>query len=174
MKPQQSNYLVSLRYSALKQKPHFLRWIMRNVPNVEWYNCTVFYRASRKGRLHPLIKAIRESGLPVILVGPPWMRKLNGKAFGLSSFIEIPARDCWSMRKQIVDRTLRAAKRPCIISLSAGPPAKVFAYQLFKHVGQKSFIIDFGSLWDVYSGVRSRRYMRGMKPGTIRRNLKGR
>lgn len=164
------NYIMALRQTAMKLP--IKKWIRKHIPDLAWHDCTVFYKASRKGRLYPFVKAIRDSGLPIIVVGPPWMRKLNGRVFKLADFIDIPAKDCYRKKDEIVERVLNFGK-PAIVSISAGPPGKIMVWELFRRIGQHSFILDLGSLWDVYCGKRSRQYMRGMKPGTIRRNLHG-
>jgi len=42
---------------------------------------------------------------------------------------------------------------------------------LWPEMGEHSWLIDFGSLWDVYCGKRSRRYHKRMGKGVIRENL---
>jgi hypothetical protein len=165
-----ANYIMALRQTAMK--PPIKKWVRQHAPGVAWHDCTVFYKASRKGRLYPFIQAVRHADLPVVVVGPPWMRRLNGKVFKLADFVDIPARNCYWHKDRIVKRVLSFGK-PAIITVSAGPPGKIIVWELFKKIGAHSFIIDLGSLWDVYCGKRSRQYMRGMKPSTIRRNLHG-
>jgi hypothetical protein len=170
-KPDADNYFAALRTSSVK--PVVAAWLATHVPGIAWHDCTVFYKASKKGRLHPLLKAIREQDWPVVLVGPPWLRRINHKVFKVSSFVEIPARDCWHRRKSIGRRIMAAASEPSIISLSMGPAAKVMAWWLYREIGQQSTILDLGSLWDVYAGRRTRQYHKGMKAETIKRNLEG-
>ncbi len=162
------NYIMSMRESSLKTPIE--RWLSSYAGGITWHECTVFYKASKKGQLNPLVKALRESELPKIVVGPPWLRKVNERIFPVAAHIEILARDCYRTKRWIREQVL-AFGEPAIISISAGPTGKVLVHELFQHIGQHSFILDFGSLWDVYCGKRSRMYMRGMKPGTIDRNL---
>jgi len=168
--PRNENYIVALRQTAMRQPIN--HWIAQNATNLNWHDCTVFYKASKKGRLYPFIRALRQSKLPKIVIGPTRLRKLNGPVFKVASFIEIPTRDCWVKHKQIINAVLNFGK-PAIVSITAGPPAKVFAWELYQKIGKHSFILDLGSLWDVYCGKRTRQYMRGMKPATIKRNLNG-
>jgi len=62
---------------------------------------------------------------------------------------------------------------PAFVGFTAGPAAKVMIYELYQVLGDKSFFIDFGSLWDVYSGLKSRKYQKTMTFETIRRNILG-
>ena len=169
-KPQADNYFAALRTSSVKA--HAARWLAANVPGIKWHDCTVFYKASKKGRLYPFLEAIREQPLPVIVVGPAWLRRINDKTFTVDRFVEIPWKDCWHQRKPIAQRVLEVGK-PAFITISAGPTGKVLAWWLYKKIGQHSTIIDVGSLWDVYAGKRTRQYHKGMKPATIRKNLEG-
>jgi hypothetical protein len=174
--PRVKNYIVALRQTAMKKPIN--HWIAQNATGLSWHDCTVFYKASKHGRLYPFIKALRQSKLPKIVVGPPWMRKLNGPVFKMAAHVEIPPRDCWLKHKEIVGRVLDFGE-PAIIMISAGPPAKVFAWEFYQEIGKHSFILDLGTLWDVYctrhngKRIRSRQYMRRMTKETIRRNLHG-
>lgn len=168
--PKAKNYVVALRQTAMKSTIN--QWIAQNATGLNWHDCTVFYKASKKGRLYPFVKALRESRLPKVVVGPPWLRKLNGPVFKTTAHVEIPPRDCWTKHKEIVGRTLDFGK-PAIVLISAGPPAKVFAWEFYQEIGKHSFILDLGTLWDVYCGKKTRQYMRGMTKDVIRRNLNG-
>ena len=168
-RPKEDNYIMALRESSLKKRVN--QWLGKHGGGIQWHDCTVFYKASKKGYLNPLIRAFRGSELPKVVVGPPWLRKLDGRAFPMAAHIEIPSKDCYKVKRWIVNKTL-AFKKPAIISISAGPTGKVLVRELFQHLGQQSFIIDFGSLWDVYCGNRSRQYMRGMTAETIAKNLR--
>jgi hypothetical protein len=171
--PHNENYIVALRQTAMKSAIN--QWIAQNANGLNWHDCTVFYKASKKGRLYPFVKAVKESALPLVVVGPRWLRKLS-RVFKGMTFVEIPPRDCWKKHDEIVTRTLAVANGGAIISISAGPPAKVFAWRLYKEFeqrGQHNFILDLGTLWDPYCGKRSRQYMKRMTPDTIRRNTHG-
>lgn len=166
---QVNNYIVALRQTALK--PAIKQWIRANAPTIAWHDCTVFYKASRKGQLYPFIEAIRNCGLPVIVVGPPWLNGLK-KAFVIEQFVNIPRRDCYHKRGSILKQVLEFGQ-PALITISAGPAAKAWVWQLYRRIGDHSTILDLGSLWDVYCGKRSRQYHKSMKKETIRRNLNG-
>jgi hypothetical protein len=165
---QASNYIMALRQTALK--PAIRQWIRVNAPTTAWHDCTVFYKASRKGQLYPFIEAIRNCGLPVIVVGPPWLCKLNDRAFEIERFVAIPRKDCYYKRGAILKQVLEFGQ-PAFITISAGPAAKAWVWQLYRRIGSHSTILDLGSLWDVYCGKRSRQYHRSMTKETIRRNL---
>lgn len=168
--PQNDDYIVAQRQTAMKVTIN--HWIARNASGLAWHDCTVFYKASKKGRLHPFVRALKRSKLPLVVVGPPWLRKLS-RVFKGMEFVEIPPRDCWKQCDKIISQILKVIAKPAIISISAGPPAKVLAWRLYQELKGHSFILDLGTLWDVYCGKRSRQYMKRMAPDTIRRNLRG-
>lgn len=165
------NYFPAMRESSLK--PKVKQWLLNNQPaHIWWHDCTIFYKSSRKGQLYPFIKALRETDYPIVLVGPPRLQKLN--IFPVAQFIAIPGRDAWKDHPHIL-RKCKNVKGKALFLITAGPTAKPLVWELYPHCGKKSFVLDMGSLWDVYVGKASRRYMRGMlRRGTeIQRNLHG-
>jgi len=96
----------------------------------------------------------------VILVGPAHLCKLNS-IFACEKFIEVPARDCFLS----IDRTeketrniLQSAPEGSVLSLSCAMSANILIDRLFPIYGKRCFMIDFGSVWDPYVGVKSRSY----------------
>lgn len=137
-------------------------WLAEQDVDIEWHDGEVFHKASRHGRLHPLIEAMQQYN--VVVVGPPWLHSLPFADI----FIEIPAHDCWKQRF-VIEAQVRMY-HDSVISFSAGPATKVMIHNLYPH---NSWLIDFGSLWDVYGGKESRRYHRHMSADVIERNLRG-
>lgn len=171
-KSKSKRYIVALRQTALK--PNITTWLYQRGLLKGWHDCTVFYKASRRGQLFPLIEAIRKSELSLVVVGPPHLAKLKTRAkLPVERFIPVPKRNCYKVIGKTIDAILDQRGKPLFVSISAGPPGKLIAWRLFKHIGQNSIIIDFGSLWDIYCGVASRHYQRKMKAETIAKNLGG-
>jgi len=170
---QADNYFPALRPTSFNKSPAIANWLRANTPAwVKWHKCTVFYLASRKGRLHPFIEALRNLKMPIVVVGPQRLRALNDRAFPIAHFIEIPGKDCWIEKRKILDRCV-AIKEPALFTFTAGPAAKPMAWKLFNHVGKHSFILDVGSLLDIYVGSHTRRYHHSMTKAIIRANLMG-
>jgi hypothetical protein len=169
-RPASGSYITALRETALNKR--FEAWLLKNKAHRGWHDCTVFYKASRKGQLFPLIDAIRKSEYRLVVVGPPHLAKLQS-ALPVSRFIQVPPRNCYKVLGEKIKLVLKEKDDPLIVSISAGPPGKIMAWQLYQHIGQKSFIMDFGSLWDVYCDKKSRKYHKSMGADTIKRNLGG-
>jgi len=169
LEPRMENYYLALQnHGYLGPRgytPKIEQWLEQHgAPDINWHFGTVFHRASEGGQLEPLIKALQTR--PLVVVGPEWLRKLTFA----TEFISIPAKNCWP-DAELVEIQLQNVASGSIVSFSAGPTAKVLIHRLAPILGQHSWLIDFGSLWDPYCGVKSRQYHKVMSAKTMRRNL---
>lgn len=163
------------RYYRAMQSTTYLRrvrilpraesWLARNAPGIQWQDGEVFTKASMKGQLYPLVAAM--SARQVVVVGPAWLGKLPFA----SAHVQVRAHDCWQDVGRIA--ALVRTYRDCVVTFSAGPTAKVLIHQLWPEMGEHSWLIDFGSLWDVYCDKPSRRYHKRITPAIRRRNMGG-
>jgi hypothetical protein len=150
------------------------RWLNHNAPRAKWCCGEVFHRASMFGNLHPLIAQLRK--MRVIVVGPTSLKGLHPKIFGRAGFVPVSSRDCYAQYKQILVSVLDARQQldgPVVISFSAGPTAKVLIHDLHNQIGRDTFLIDFGSLWDIYAGHKTRKYHGRVRGAILSRNLTG-
>ena len=84
--PDADNFILSTRPGS--ERPGIGVWLQRNKPaHLHFHDCRVFYQASKHGRLYPFIRALRDSELPVIVVGPERLRALHGRVFDISGFV---------------------------------------------------------------------------------------
>lgn len=143
--------------------PKVEKWLATNAPRVSWHCGEVFHGPSGAGELYPLIDALERQH--VIVVGPPWLETLPF----CDEFVPVKPYHCWDDVDEIEAR-LRETK-DAVVSLSAGPTAKVLVQRLYPVIGGHSWLIDFGSLWDVYCGKRSRQYHKQMTKKIIKKNL---
>lgn len=133
----------------------------------KWYAGDVFHRASSQGQLYPLIKYLRQ--VKVGVVGPRWLHKLED-VIGYEWFVEVEEQDCFQSYSKI--RTRIALQSVVdVISFSAGPTTKVLIRQLHPTYSRSTSMLDLGSLWDVFCGVKSRGYHRKMSERTLACNL---
>ena len=149
----------------IKILPRAEKWLAGHAPKLKWHDGEVFTRASMKGRHFPLVKAMKQHR--VVIVGPKWLMKLPFA----SVFVPVRAHDCWQNADSI-EAQLRDLHN-VVISFSAGPATKVLIHRLQPVIGKHSWMIDFGSIWDPYCGVNSRRYHGRVTPDVQRRNLMG-
>ena len=169
VEPRMGNYYIALQNHGYLGSRGFLpkidQWLEQHgAPEINWHFGTVFHIASKNGQLWSLIKALQIR--PFVVVGPERLRKLTF----VTKFIPIPLRNCWAIVDRIEAQLLNVASGS-VISFSAGGMAKVLIHRLAPILGQHSWLIDFGSLWDPYCGVKSRQYHKTMSAKTIRRNL---
>lgn len=141
------------------------RWLAGHSINLTWHGGEVFTKASMRGKLYPLVKEMKKH--KVVVVGPSWLRTLPFA----DVFIRVAKRNCWNQVKDLEAR-LKGLKN-VVISFSAGPTTKVLIHKLQPIIGKHSWMIDFGSVWDPYCGVKSRNYHGRITPAVRRRNLTG-
>lgn len=163
------DYLKGVQHEGfLRRTGHWDR-VRSFIGEDEWYQADVFHWASKNGRLFPLLERLRN--LRVGIVGPSWLRRLQ-EIVPFSWFVEVPSKNCFDQYSQIRTKVLLSPGVD-LYSFSCGPAAKPMIYQLHKCLGQESFLIDFGSLWDVYCGVSSRGYHYKMTQEILKCNVTG-
>lgn len=129
---------------------------------LDWIDADVFHNASRDGMLGPLVEALGK--VDHVMAGPPHLARLD-KFLGTAAFITVPPRNSYLAWERVVkDLCASVDGMPAggVISISAGMPAKLIVHKLHARYGKRHSIIDFGSVWDPYAGVKSRRYHQGM------------
>jgi len=138
-------------------------WIDQNYLNVlDWIDADVFHNASQARTFGPMLEALRS--VPLVMVGPPHLSRLK-KFLGYREFITVPPKNSYISRDHLL-REVKAATESLpvgsVVSFSAGMPAKLLIHEMHAWAGQRLSLIDFGSVWDPYAGVKSRKYMRDM------------
>jgi len=142
-------------------------WFHRRRLPIVWHNGEVFAKASFRGQFHPMVKVLKKR--PVVVVGPAW---LQGLPFTISKHV-VTENNCWA-KVDTLFAQLRATPPGTVVSFSAGPTTKVLIHRLFPLIGDTCWLIDFGSLWDIYVGRITRTYHRRLTDEIIRHNLTGR
>lgn len=176
--PQDENFFLAMQSRTFLTRCGLLgpaeQWLKSNAPNAKWYCGEVFHTASIKQKLYPLVEQLRK--MQVVVVGPTYLRALEGNTFKYAKFVPVQGRDCFTQYKSLYLSILNVSqglKKPVVISFSAGPAAKVLIHDLYSQIGKDTFLIDFGSVWDPYSGKNTRRYHGRLTPAIKRRNLTG-
>ena len=156
-------YLYGMQPSVMKwDGVRIGKYLARAQADIPWHNANVFHYANRDGRLFPLVRALRAH--ENVLIGPGHLRALGNRIFPVSHFIEIPAIDCYLT----MDETRRAileharGRTGVVYGFAASMMTKVLAHDLYPELGAENWLLDFGSLWDVYAGVQSRSVYRDL------------
>jgi len=165
-----SRYLVGMQGYA--QRIPYMRkgsrqWLQINAPNLVWHDADVFHHSSARAQLWPLVEELRKK--PLVFIGPPFLKKI-AKRLPYIGFAEVRLRNCYQDMYQILAVILKQ-KSPAVFCFSAGPTTKLLISKLFPILGEESFLIDFGSLWDIYCGVSSRSYHKKITSAITRKNF---
>jgi len=139
---------------------HSCKWLEEHkLIKIKWVDCTAFKGASNLGTLFPLIRELRKQ--KIIVIGPSFLRNLGKeKVFNYLDFIEINPKTGY-LDRTIISQVLKCRKKygdGLLYSFSMGPGTNVCIPNLH-HEMSKNFLIDFGSVWDIFCGERSRKYM---------------
>lgn len=145
------------------------QWLRLHAPNIVWHDADVFHHSSSRAQLWPLIKELRKK--PLVFIGPHFLRKIASQ-LPYVGFVEVRKRDCYQDITKIYKAVL-AQKSPAVFCFSSGPTTKILIAKLFPTLGTENFLIDFGSLWDIYCGVKSRTYHRKITLAIINKNFGG-
>lgn len=158
----ESQLIFGMQHHALrgleKRIEEFLH--QHKLENISWLEADVFHYASRDGLLYPLIEQLRR--MKVVIVGPNFLYKLKEGVFNYFAFVEVPQKDCYAHQENIKSDILgihEKFKENVVYSFCCGPLAETLILKLREKMPE-NFLIDFGSLWDVFCGIRSRRYTR--------------
>jgi hypothetical protein len=84
----------------------------------------------------------------IMIVGPEYLK--NIKFLKYSSFVEIPSVNCYNKKDEIINEISKKINDRTIVLFSASMATNVIIDSLYKIYGQKNFLIDVGSLWDIF------------------------
>lgn len=114
-----------------------------------------FYVDARTGNLGALKNELEKRNF--IMVSEKRKRNLNLK---FVDFIETPLTNSWLERDRIKDDMLKMVEKydNPVFGISIGMPSLVIQDELYPLIGNKSTMINFGSIWDPFINVNTRRY----------------
>jgi hypothetical protein len=165
-------YFYALQYYGLKLDGRAIAdYIRQGRISVAFHNADIFAFANVLGRLNPFIEALRNR--PVAIVGPAHLKNLS-HVFPVAQFFEVPSRNCFLAADDITNsiREWGMRRDGVVYSFSASMAANVMIHDLYPSLGQMNWLLDLGSLWDIYAGVKSRGWFQSLdlRPA-MRRNL---
>ncbi|MBU2177761.1 MAG: hypothetical protein KJ556_21925 [Gammaproteobacteria bacterium] len=158
----------------LTQRSDVISFCDENMTGIQLHNADIFHIKNEAGELLPLIEALRKKH--VCIVGPKWLRDLGQRyVFSPMGFIEIPEINCYLQAEQIKRKILEYAKwsseKDVVYAFSASMATECMIYDLWPMLGKQNWLIDFGSLWDVYAGKYTRKYHSRISKETINKNI---
>lgn len=132
------------------------RWaqIEKDFPGIDWVDGDSIHNASIDGKMESLFAAIRESE-NVFIVGPWYLNEMR-KYFKFT-LLPVPPKNCWLYYDMIINYIIK--KEPyCadgVYLLCSSMMSEVLIDDLSNTTHT---LIDIGSAFDPYCGVKSRRY----------------
>lgn len=112
------------------QYSDFLQFILRNEPDT----FIDFVNILNKNEL--------------MIVGPEYLK--NIKFLNYSYFVEVPLKNCYNDKENILKTIKENINDDLIVLFSSSMATNVFIDELHKEYGGKVFLIDIGSLWDIF------------------------
>jgi len=155
--------IFGMQRYAMRKMPGRIRAFLtqNNLLNISWVDADIFHYASGNGILFPLVRQMRK--MEVVIVGPKFLRGLSPQVFTYKHFIEVPLKNafgsCDAIAKAIC-ATHAKLGQDVVYSFSTGPTTEILIQNLLPKM-KKSYLIDFGSVWDIFCGHRSRGYLKG-------------
>lgn len=134
-----------------------------------WKDADVFHYASWGGNLFPMVQALRAK--KVCLVGPKHLKHASLTFLRSGGYVEVPPRACFMNRKRIKEHMLNNAKKGIVFCICASMLSEILIWELFPRIGEDCWMIDFGSVWDVYAKHPSRRYHKHVDQAVRKKNL---
>lgn len=167
--------------------PILREWLAEvGLGDVKWHRGRVWRHMIDADKTSILVKAMKSQALPIVLIGPAHIaaEKL-GAAHIVTPFSGRPT--VGTIGETYPGIALEALYQslpwlesiipslsPALFTFSASFVGKMLISRLFPIIGEESFMIDVGALWDGLSGHPSRPHQRRFSPEKIRLNWEGR
>jgi hypothetical protein len=152
-------YWYAMQGRAIKTDVREIRtFLVENNVCIEWHDSDVFHNANGTGKLYPFVQQLRT--MNVVLVGPAYLRAIRSTVMEYTHFIEVPRNNCYTEKDRLFREILAYGRSsgPSVFAFSASMTANVLIHELHPALGAAHWLLDLGSLWDVYAGVQSRLY----------------
>ncbi len=130
-------------------------YINNNWIQTEWVNATVWEDLVLISGIDKLVKQLES--MDFIIVSEKSKRKLSVK---YKDFIEVPSVNCFLDKDRIKDEVIKLCDKyeNPVFGFSASMATNVIVDELYDEVGDRCWMIDFGSIWDPFVGNRLRSY----------------
>ncbi|MBN1983715.1 MAG: hypothetical protein JW795_19430 [Chitinivibrionales bacterium] len=151
------SYYYSMQPFAIKSHGRKIgAFIKKHNIRLHWYNASVLHDANVSGTLFPFIDQLRR--MSVIVIGPRHLRGLDKELFSYREFIEIPTVNCFNAFDTTVEQIEETSRRipDGVYLFSASMAANCLIHRVYDSLGSSCWLLDIGSLWDIYLGVKSR------------------
>jgi len=168
------DYLWGMQPKSMREMgPLIDKFLTQHKITHPWHWSDVFHKANCAGRLYPIVEICRD--LKIVYVGPKHIENVHSKIFGkaVAQYIRVPLPDCCIAEGQVLRKLSEAiqSEKPDLVGFSSAMLTNILIDKL--HDKTECHMIDFGSVWDIYAGVKSRSMFRNSDqwPSLIEQNL---
>ena len=84
----------------------------------------------------------------IMIVGPEYLEKI--KFIKFSSFVKVPTKNCYNSKDSILAEIRSKISTGTIVLFTSSMATNVFIDELYDDFGSNSFLIDVGSIWDIF------------------------
>jgi hypothetical protein len=130
---------------------------LSNSLSKEWVNASIWEEAAMAGELKTLVDQLES--MDFIIVSENSKRDLPMQ---YNNFIEVPATNCFLEKDRIKQEMIEMCSKyeKPVFGLSASMATNVIVDELYPIIGNKCWMIDFGSIWEPFltNPVHSRSY----------------
>jgi RNAse (barnase) inhibitor barstar len=133
-----------------------LRLIMNHISTNEykiaWANAIIWEDLVLREGINKLTDVLKEKNFIMVSNSDNANLPIN------TDFVEIPKVNCYNSKDKIKEDMIKMVEKyeNPVFGLSASMATNVIIDELFPIIGDKCFMIDFGSLWEPFSGNVSR------------------
>ena len=116
--------------NGIYQKTDFLQLALRHEPEL----------------FRKMLKVINE--YKIMIVGPAYLKNIN--FLKVTNFIEIPTHNCYLKKDEVLQQIKEHLTEDYVVLFSASMLTNVLIDELHDHNKDKNFLIDAGSVWDIF------------------------
>jgi|TARA_R110000824_G_scaffold56467_4_gene154601 hypothetical protein len=138
-------------------KPQVEEYLSKHKLSKDWYDARVWEDACLDSTIDLLVQQMET--MNVVFITEPDKRKLPIKYVG---FIDIPSVDCFLAKEDIKTamRTALTQYDDIVFAFSASMATNVIVDEMYDEIGDRCWMIDFGSIWEPLIGKITRSYHR--------------
>lgn len=130
-------------------------YLFTNNIKVDWVNAIVWEDLVIREGIGKMIEQLEKMNL--VIVSEKSKRNLP---FEYKDFIEIPSTNCYQDKENIKEQMREMVKKypNTVFAMSASMATNVIVDELYDEIGDKCWMIDFGSIFDPFVGKMTRSY----------------
>lgn len=128
--------------------------------DINWVNAIIWEKLPVDGDLNKLVEQLEKMNFVIVS-----NKKNRDLEINYTDYIEIPSVNCFLDKERIKQEMINMTEKydNIVFGLSASMATNVIVDELYDIIGDKCFMVDFGSIWDPFVGNTSRSYHKEYK-----------